>query len=270
MTMRRVSHYPPPYPPSPYGQPQPPIDFSYYTPQADLLAPARRAAILQGILGVLVLACGVCLGVFPWVVNINEAVAQSGMTIPELPAGMSLESLFRTVYTAIGVVGGLIGVALLVLAFFVRNGGRGAAITSLVLQGLIVAVLLLNLLTAIVQTASTPAIGIVTLLMITVLLMPFALNIFWLVGAIRAGSRIGMARQQYAAEYHQYQQQQQAYGQAGLYGMSPAPQGYGYAQPPPHAAPASQQPQAGAYGGYPPVPPMAPPPSPPPVDSREE
>lgn len=266
-----MSQYPSPYPQPPYPQPQ--IDFSYYAPQADLLAPARRAAILQAILGGLLLLCGVCVGAIPWVVDVGEIIAQSGMTLPQMPPGVSPEEMVRGAYTLIGVVGGLVGVALVVLSVFVRHGGRGPAVTSIVLQALVVLVLALNFIGGLMQMASNPLAGITTLLMLGVLIGLFGLNIAWLTTAARSAAQISMVRQQYQAQYHQYHQQQQAYAYTGGYGPPLAPpQGYGYsgqvspgAYPPPvggTSAPAAPQdvtdpnrpPQSGQNG-----PPQTPP-----------
>lgn len=251
-----MSQYPSPYspPPPPYLPPQPPIDFSYYAPQAELLAPARRAAILQAVLGGLVLACGVCLGAMPWVVDLNEMIAQSGMSLPEAPTGMSLIEMMRIAYTAAGVIGGLVGVGLLVLSYFVRGGGAVPAVLSIVLECLVVLVLLMNLVSALIQAASNPLVGLFAALIVLAMLAPFGLNIAWLAAVARGASRLREARQQYAAHYYQLQQQQHAYAQPGGYGTPYAP------QPPPQQSYAPQP-----YGYSPPSQPTGnePPPSPP-------
>ena len=242
-----MSQYPS-YPPPPY--PQGPVDFSYYTPQADLLAPARRAGILQMIVGSLLLLCGVCVGALPWTLDIGDLFAQSGMAVPELPPGMSVEQVFRILYTSIGAAGGLLGVALLVLAVYVRKGSMGAAITSIMIDGLVLLFLALNLIGALIQMASQPAVGILTVIIVLVPMSLFGLNVAWLISAARNASRVAAARQQIQVQYQQYQQHQQAYMQPGGYGLAYPPQGYGYAvgpQQPPEPSHASQYPST-PYG----------------------
>lgn len=249
-----MSQYPSPYSPQPppYVPPKPPIDFSYYAPQAELLGPARRAAVLQAVLGGLVLACGVCLGAMPWVVDLNEMIAQSGMSLPQAPPGMSLIEMMRFAYTAAGVIGGLVGVGLLVLSYFVRGGGAVPAVLSIVLECLVVLVLLMNLVSALIQAASNPLVGLFAALIVLAMLAPFGLNIAWLAAVARGASRLRDARQQYAAHYYQLQQQQHAYGQPGGYGMPYAP----------HPPPQYYAPQP--YGNSPPPQPTGNEPPPPP------
>jgi hypothetical protein len=143
-TIRRVSQYPSPYPQPPY--PQPGIDFSQYVPAShtDLLAPARRAAILQGVLACLLLTCGICIGSAFWIIDPSQAAAQSGLNIDELTGGRGVQFL-RVGYTVIGSIGGLIGVALLVLSLYVYRGGVVPIVSSIVLCSLVLLFLALNI-----------------------------------------------------------------------------------------------------------------------------
>lgn len=259
-----MSQYPP-YPPTAY--PEAPIDFSYYTPpQANLLAPARRAGILQAIVGSLLLICGVGIGAIPWTLDMGDLIAQSGMAMPQLPPGMSVEQLFRIAYTTIGAAGALFGLALLVLAIFVRRGGAGPAITSIVIEGLVLIFLGVNLVGTVFQMGSQPVAGVFAVIIVLLPIALLGLNVAWLVSAARNASRISAARQQYQAQYHQYQQYQQAYTQAGGYGVGYPPQGYGYAAGQP------QPPEQTQFGQYPSAPygaPATPPPAPAPQPPQD-
>src|SRR5688572_17160918 len=145
----------------------------------------------------------------------GDLLAQSGMAIPDLPSGMSVEQMFRIVYTTLGVVGALFGIALLVLAIYVRRGGAGPAITSILIEGLVLLFLAANLVGAVIQMGSQPAAGIFAIILVLVPMALFGLNVAWLVSAARNASRISASRQQYQSQYQQYQQYQQAYAQAG-------------------------------------------------------
>ena len=250
-----MSQYPPPHPTGMYAPPAV-ADLAYYTPPAELLAPARRAAVLQGVLGGFMLMCGAFVGSMPWVTDVGALIAQSGMTVPQLPPGVTLEEFVRTAYTIIGVVAALIGIGLLVLSAFVRHGGRGPAITSILLETVVLLVLAMNLVGTIVQIGGNPLAGGFALLLIGVPMALFGLNVAWLAAAARNAGQIGAARQYYQMQYHQYYQQQQAYAVAGAGagGMYPGAQGYGYAMP--GAAPVPWTPAPAA-----PQPPPAPPPS---------
>jgi hypothetical protein len=250
-----VSQYPPSYPQPPYSQPG--IDFSQYVPasSAELLAPARRAAILQGVLGCMLLLCGVCIGSVFWMVDPAQAFAQSGMDINKLTGGQGVEVL-RVAYTVFGTIGGLIGVALLVLAMFVYRGGFGPIVISIVICSLVTLVLVVNLIGPIVMVGTANPMAVAgSVMMVGIPLFLFGLNLRWLATAARNSSRIALARQQYQAQFYQYQYQQQAYGVPGApygYGLpnppAPAGTGYGYptaAAPTSPPVPTSPPPQSG-------------------------
>ncbi|HXE54991.1 MAG TPA: hypothetical protein VN541_18360, partial [Tepidisphaeraceae bacterium] len=128
-----MSQYPPP---PPYG-PQGPLGRQPFDSGKDPLAPARRAALTLWIIGgLLFLGCG-CIAAAIWVVPIDQIVAQVRTNMPPGEAqqlqGMNLATVVRAAYTGIGVAGVLVGLVMVLLAFFVFRGGRGAAITALVL-----------------------------------------------------------------------------------------------------------------------------------------
>lgn len=268
-----MSQYPSPYSPQPY---MPPVDLSYYQPADHLLRPARRAAILQGILGGGLLVCCVGMASIPWLVDAEKFISASGVQLPPMPPGWTLDQILRIGYGIVGGCGSILGIALLVLCFFVRGGRRGPVVTSLVLEGIVAAVLGLNIITGIVQSIGNPA-ALAGVVMIAALLGVFVLNMMWLFVAARVSTGVSAARQQYAAQFFQYQQQQQAYGQSasvGPYaqqGYGYPPQGYGYGPhaqypltaqlphmpqdtpPPQQSAPAGRSPDSGDASGPPPA-----------------
>src|SRR5690606_14178230 len=121
----------------------------YYAPDPmeTLLRPARRAGILMFVVSGLMLLCGVCVGML-------GALPLDQMEMPpavmaELSRAERETGMKRWVFFAIG--GGIIAVPsliLLILGFFVRRGGAGSIITSIVLTGLLMLLMALNLLGA--------------------------------------------------------------------------------------------------------------------------
>jgi hypothetical protein len=242
-TIARVSQYPPPsystppYAPASYGS------YAGYSPPvpADLLAPAKRAAILQGILGVLVSLCGVFIGAAPWFINMSEIAANAGVEIGPVPQGWTVQEVLRLGYTIVGSCGFGIGAVLLILCFFVRNGGAGPAITSIVLEGLIALLLCVNLISSVVKLGSQPALAGLSAVLILIPLALIAVNVVWLIGAARNAGQISYTKAQYQSQYYMYQQQHQVYAQPGGVPYPPGYQTTGYAPP---AAPPSMQPPA--------------------------
>lgn len=219
-TMPRVSQYPPPYPPMPYGQP--PIDPSYFQPGGDLLLPARRAALLQMLLAAGMCLCCVGVGIFPWVVNVEDMVAQSGVQLPPLPPGWSLVEMLRLAYGFMAVGGVTFGITLLLLGLFVRRGGGASAVVSIVIEGFILLLLGIYVIAGIVQSAGSPA-GLAGVVLLLIPIALVGLNMKLLMAAIRNRAAVAAAQQMYQAQMYGYFQQQQAYAQAG-YGYSYLPQ----------------------------------------------
>jgi hypothetical protein len=219
------------------------MDFSQYAPMGygpDLLAPARRASILQGVLGALTLGSGVLLGAIPYLVNVQDFIAQSGMAVPQAPPGWTLDQMMRLGFGLLGGCGAVIGLALLVLAFFVRGGGRGAIVASMFFTGLVLLTLAIRVVAGLIQLPIRPVAAVVDLLIAAVLVGLYGLNMYWLAAAARNASGVQVAQQQYQAQFYQMQQQY-AYGQGGQ-GSPYAQQGYGYPPPPPAAQQPSQSP----------------------------
>ena len=228
-----MSQYPSPYTPPPvppnYG-----YDFNYYQPP-DVLGPARRASVIMFVVGGLLALGGLCCGAVGAVVPLDQVMSQN----PALAGrpGVTPE-LMKVAVIVMGVLALLFGVALLVLGYFVRGGGMGAVVTSIVLVGIAVLLGGLMVVSALFELGSTGG-GPQLFAGMCIYILPLALLVALLVqliAAARMAPRVALAKGQQQQLLWQYQQQQQMY-QAG-YTAPPPP------QPPPP---------------YPPMPPSAPP-----------
>lgn len=221
-----MSQYPSPYPPSPYLQP--PIDFSSYPPSGDLLGPARRAGVLMIVLGTLGVLMGACDLGRALLISADEIAQQqavfNSMGLPQSPISP------ETARALGGVLAGLTlltGLAFVIDGVYVRRGSPTATTLGLVLAGGLGLLAGLIILLFVVAAFAVPPLAAIA----CVMAVPLGLLIWafvWLFVASRQGPHLAAARQQYAAQYYHLQQQQQSYAQAGGYGMSSAPQGYGY------------------------------------------
>jgi hypothetical protein len=225
-----VSQYPSPYSPPPY-YPQ----YAGYYAQRDLLAPARRASWLMFALAAMLCFCGVCMGGISRV-NLNDLPPESRMEFDRIESQLKNTGLsLKTMLIITGAMAFVPGIAMAVLAIFVRRGG----IVSLVLSLALDCVLILGV--AFIMLSSLAA-GPQAMAGICVWAFPmagFILLMVWLIQAMRAGPQITSQQSQYAAYYQQYQQAQQAYLQTYGYAAPPAPQQQ-QQQPPP--APPQQNP----------------------------
>jgi hypothetical protein len=247
-----MSQYPSPYtPPGPHAPGG--YNFDYYQPAAgsDPLGPARRASSLMYGLGGFIAAGGLCCaGVGAM---LPQMLAQQPELLDEIAAsapGITPE-FFQWIFVGLGALGLVVGIAMLVLAYFVRGGGLAPIVTAIVLTVLMTLYLLLNLVLTLVGLAGGGAAGaggagqaMLGLCFVIVPLGLFGLLLTWLIQAARSAGQVRAQREQQQAQFWQYQQQQHAYGQG--YGAG------GYAPP------------GGAYGVPPPPPPGAPPVPPPP------
>lgn len=239
-----MSQYPSPY------QPQYPLNFDYFQPGTpDLLAPARRAAIMLFIVGGLSLLCGGGFVVLPFALPMSQLIAQAPMRLPEPPPGVSLEDALKLTYLILGIGGLFVGAAILLLGFFVRKGRGWACITGIVICLLLMAFLALNIVVTLFQTGGNPAMLIGGLCVGSVPGTLLTLTMIWLIQAARVAPRLRELEQQYQMQWWQYQQQQAAYGaqpnaaapptsawQSG-YGMGPP-----VVPPPPQQTPPSDAP----------------------------
>ncbi len=215
--------YPPPY----QGPPMP----QYYGAPVDALRPARRASLLMFIVGPLILLMATCLFSMPAIMNASPT-PQVEQLRSKVAAQTSVS--FDTLCRAFGAIVCVPGLLILVLAFFVRTGGKVATILSAVVVGLVSLLLILETIGGLVQASDPNALmGLCVLVPCTAVLI---LQFVWLIQAAVASGNVQSAQQQYAQQYWQYQQTMQAYANAG-YGYQTQPQAS-----PPAAAPASVPP----------------------------
>jgi hypothetical protein len=248
-----LSQYPQPpqYQPPPYAPPQPPIDFSSYRPAGDLLGPSRRAGVLLLVLGGLVALMGTCNlagAVYLGPEEMAEQQAQfKSMGLPPSPMDAGTQRVLSGVLAGLTL---LVGMALAVNGTFVRRGSAVATTLGLVMTGGLALLLGLFVVMFALGAALVAPPMLVGACIMAVPLGLLAWAFIWLVAAARHGPRLAAAQQQYAAQYHQLQQQQLAYAQPGGYGVpygasvpqQPyAPQPYGYAGPA-YAPPQGRQP----------------------------
>lgn len=235
-----MSQYPSPYSPPPGGYPQQ----MYWDPARDLLAPARRASILMFVYGGLMLLCGGCTLANAAFLRSPETVRQVRESLPNLELPSPRETAISAAVLLVTAIG------FIALGAWVRNGRRGALITSMVFVGLILLYQAGGLILSVAAGADPAALGISLCFSVVLVIAPMVLLLVWLIQALRNSRQVDGA-QAYAQQYWQYAQQYQ--------------QQQGYPPPPPG--------QAHGYGqeGSPPmIPAPPPPPAPPPSSSSEE
>jgi hypothetical protein len=208
------------------------MQYGYGVPD-DLLAPARRAGVLMIILGALTIVIGLCMGFFsamlPTMLDQMQPEQREmfDQMQQQLPPPFTLSRVFMIMAVTMLVV----GLLYIILGLLVRRGGLGMVITSIVLTSLVS----LFLLATSAQSLFHPN-GAMGGCMTIVALGLFILLLVWLIQAARTSSRIPQMQSNYQAQYQQYLQTQQMYGQAGY--------GYGTPQPtaPPQPPPTNQSP----------------------------
>jgi hypothetical protein len=203
--------------PSPYNTPQ--FGQFGFDPAAGLLAPARRAAILMFVLGGLGVACGVCTGAFAAMGPIDQIIQRAKI---QFPSNMDVppEQLFRIIIGTIAVISLLQAIVMIILGVFVRRGGIGSIVTSIVLCVLILLMLVVQALGALFRGGIGQLQGLVFLI---IALGLYGLLLTWLIQAARAAPAVRAMRTQ--SQLWQMQQQQQMYNQSG------------YPPPPPQQTP---------------------------------
>src|SRR4051812_47982659 len=115
----------------------------YGLPPVDAAGPAKRASVMMWVLGTLAVLFGLCCAalVSPMIEQMKSGNVQGAsqadvdrmreqISQVESQAGISLSKLLLFVGLMMLAGGGIMGI----LAFFVRRGGRGAAITGIVLD----------------------------------------------------------------------------------------------------------------------------------------
>jgi hypothetical protein len=203
----------------------------YYAAPFDALLPAKRASLMMFIMGPLILLTGACMASVPSMVHMVPPTPEFTQAWQQMEDQLHGNAEIKMI--AGGSVSAVIGLAMLILAFFVRGGGRTACIFGTTLVGLLSLYSAMNLLAGLF-------IGNIPGVCMSVLMFAlFGLTLAWLIQAIRASRNVSLAQQQYAAQYWHYQQTMQAYANAGYgygvpsQGQPPVPQTQ-IAPPPPN------------------------------------
>ena len=222
--------YPAPPPPSP----------------ENLLAPARRASMLMIFIGVLSVACGLCIAYQARNFDPTQAAPspelarqmEQQVAMFESQTGMN----FQKFMAAMGIIPLAVGAVIGAMGFYVRGGSFGWIIAACVLVGMLLLATGLVFLVGLLQGLAAGAlVGIAAACVYGVPFLLLALLLVWLIQAARVSSRIAQARQQYQAQMWQYQQYQQAYLQESQQPQPPG-MGYHYPAPPPAPPPAATPP----------------------------
>jgi hypothetical protein len=198
---------------------------------------ARAAGIWQAVLGGLIFFLGSCALAAVWIAPdqiMVEALRQQKADIPKIE-GLTPQQEIRLAMTLGSGVMIFFGAVLSLLAVFVRRGGKIAIITSMVMNGLLGLLMLVNFAVGLRQIAANPM-AIVQVLMVGGFLALVVTTFTKLIAALHsAGSNQQMAMQQQA--YYWMMQQQGGYGAGTGYGYGQAP-----ATPPPPPPPLPIQP----------------------------
>lgn len=192
--------YPPPYGYTPYGP--------------DPQAPARRAGMLMFVLGVLSMLGGVCLFGFGWAYPMDKLPPEQAQIFQQVEKESGIQ--VRQIFIAMGAILALPALLMLILGLFVRRGGLGSIVTSLVLVGLMILFGAMNLLMGILQTVrgmQGAASGL------CIMIVPLALLVVLLVMLIQAARNAGQVR---AGRQFTHPYWPQPYSQ-GLYGGGASP-----------------------------------------------
>ena len=216
--------------PAPYTPPsQYAAGYDYY--QNDPLAPARRAGMLMYLIGgVGLLSSFCCIGMGAMLPTLMAQQPEAFAEVQQIPQATP-EFIQRSLF----IFGGIIfigGIGLILLGRFVRDGSKGAIITSMVLSILATLLLVIWLLFSAATLLSPPGPHTFGLCFLIVPLALFILLVVWLISALRGVDRAAAAN--YAMQYWQYAQQQQAYGQPPYPPQPPSPSP---PTPPPPASP---------------------------------
>lgn len=233
-----MSQYPPYQPPTvPYG-------YGYYPqdPLEVLLRPAKRASIFMFIMGGLLIPCGglilLASGMDFNAMAAGPQQAQFQMLESQLSSlGYTLAGILRVM----GLIIGLPGVLFILLGVFVRGGGLGSVITSLIYTGLLTLLVGFIVVSGIVQTVGQQRGEMV--IGLCVWMIPLALLVItfsFLIQATKNAGQISQARQGgYGGGWPQQPQQppQQQQWQQPWPGQQPGQWGGGQQNWPPPPPP---------------------------------
>lgn len=175
-------------------------------------------------LGLLAILGGACLFGFGWAYPMDKLPPEQAQIFQQVEqeSGVKAEQLF----IAMGIILALPALLMLILGLFVRRGGLGSIITSMVLVGLMILLGAVNLIGGFVQAArgqEGAAAGL------CIMLIPLVLLVVLMVMLIQAARNAGQMRavHPYVNPYWQQPYPPGVYGQ----GINP------YAPPPPPPPP---------------------------------
>ncbi len=192
-------------------------------------AAGRAAGLWQLILGALLFLSGSCVVTAVAVVPddvMNKAIEQQHTVLPPF-GNMSPAQELRLGMSIISGVMIVAGGVLLLLAFFVRRGGRISTVFSIVFTSVIALVLLINFVSGLLQLAGNPQV-ILPLALFGGILALCAVTIAKLVAALSSSGSAQMQAMQQAYYWMMQHQQTEGYGYGQNAGGQP---------PPPPAAP---------------------------------
>jgi hypothetical protein len=215
--------------------------YYYGSGAQDLLAPARRASLLLIVLGSITILFAFCFGGSS--LMMDQILAQGKMP-PEAMNNMTPQQM-KLLMLVMGVVLLVVGAITVLVGIIARRGTRGPVIAALTVTSLFALYLLEEVVRAIVLVAlqGNPTV-LLGVCVIIVPLVAYGVGIFWLIQALRAAGKIGVAQQQQYQMQMWQMQQQQAWQQAGGYGyaLPNAPQAPPAPTPPPPPGDSPQQP----------------------------
>ena len=204
--------------PDPGSYTYPPYGYNPYGP--DPQAPARRAGMLMFVLGVLMMLGGMCLFGFGWAYPLDKLPPEQAQLIQQMEKESGIEA--QQVFIAMGVAVALPSLLLLILGLFVRRGGMGSIVTSMVLVGLMILVEAIYVLMGLLQTIRGQEGAAAGLCM---LIVPLVLLIVLMVMLIQAARNAGQVRaaRLYAQPYWPQPYPREMYGGGSSYSVPPPP-----------------------------------------------
>jgi hypothetical protein len=202
--------------PDPSSYPYPP-SYGYSAYGTDPQAPARRAGLMMVVLGILMLLGGACIFGFGWVYPLDQLPPEQVQAIQKLESESGVP--VQKVFIAMGVVLALPALLMLILGLFVRRGGMGSIVTSMVLVGLMILVEAFYVLLGMLQAASGQQGALAGLCMMVVPLVLLIVLMVMLVQAVK-NVRLVRASTQYSHPYWPQPDPRSFYG-GGAYGMAP-------------------------------------------------
>jgi hypothetical protein len=246
-----VSQYPYPQQPPPHV----PYGYGYYPndPLNTLLAPAKRAGVFMFVLCGFMIPCGLLSGLAGALIN---GIDRSQIQGEQQAALAQMEQQFAAmgisvsaVLMALGIVLLVLGIVLLVLGVFVRRGGLGSAIASIIIYCLMTLYAILSVIMGITQISSGGGQILAATCIWAVVLVMLICTLVFLFQAARNSGKVNAYRMAgYAA-----MQQQYAAGAGQQYGAHPSQQPQAWQQPgvgpwgqpawPPQQPPPQQQQQ---------------------------